>query len=298
MSNGAYLPIEPHFPADRITRTLSRAGCRLVLTESGSTAMLDEALEKLPGVEKLLIDVALGIELQFQSPGETGHVMQSADRQAAAGHGPVARDAADDLRALRGVLLDDLPVIVGIEEGLFEAAGLDVRFSGTYADREKDRAERPVMSRTKEQLFECGSADGYNVCEWASIDRLERGRRAGNIAALRAAVAAQAILTFDEALQTPRDLADVPVEVQELTGSHYCALQNAPILQFQKSDKPGELKFVFLGGTNFDPKVDAHLHESTFQIIDKDTVEQRSTVFANGKANPELKAVLHRQTGN
>ena len=119
----------------------------------------------------------------------------------------------------------DLPVIVGIEEGLFEAAGLDVRFSATYADREKDSAERPIMSRLKEQLFECGSADSYNVCEWASIDRLERGRRAGNIAALRAAVAAQAILTFDEALQVPRDLADVPVMVQELTGSHYCTLQ-------------------------------------------------------------------------
>jgi NitT/TauT family transport system substrate-binding protein len=119
----------------------------------------------------------------------------------------------------------DLPVIVGIEEGLFDAAGLDVGFSATYADRERDNAERPVMSRLKEQMFECGSADGYNVCEWASIDRLERGTRAGNIAALRAAVAAQAILTFEEALQVPRDLADVPVVVQRLTGSHYCTLQ-------------------------------------------------------------------------
>ena len=119
----------------------------------------------------------------------------------------------------------DLPVIVGIEEGLFEKVGLDVRFAATYADREKDRAERPIMSRLKEQMFDCGSADSYNVCEWASIDRLERGTRAGNIAALRAAVAAQAILTFDEALQVPRDLADVPVVVQELTGSHYCTLQ-------------------------------------------------------------------------
>jgi NitT/TauT family transport system substrate-binding protein len=119
----------------------------------------------------------------------------------------------------------DLPVIVGIEEGLFEARGLDVRFSATYADRERDRAERPIMSRLKEQMFERGSADSYNVCEWASIDRLERGTRAGNIAALRAAVAAQAILTFEDGLQVPRDLADVPVVVQELTGSHYCTLQ-------------------------------------------------------------------------
>jgi NitT/TauT family transport system substrate-binding protein len=119
----------------------------------------------------------------------------------------------------------DLPVIVGIEEGLFENAGLNVRFSASYADREKDSSERPIMSRLKEQLFDCGSADSYNVCEWASIDRLERGTRGGNIAALRAAVAAQAILTFDETLQVPRDLADVPVVVQELTGSHYTTLQ-------------------------------------------------------------------------
>jgi NitT/TauT family transport system substrate-binding protein len=119
----------------------------------------------------------------------------------------------------------DLPVIVGIAEGLFTKAGLDVQFSATYADREKDRADRPVMSRLKEQLFDRGSADSYNVCEWASIDRLERGSRRGNIAALRAAVAAQAILSFDERLQVPRDLADVPVVVQELTGSHYTTLQ-------------------------------------------------------------------------
>jgi NitT/TauT family transport system substrate-binding protein len=119
----------------------------------------------------------------------------------------------------------DLPVIVGIEEKLFEQAGLDVRFSATYADREKDSIEKPVMTRLKEQMFDCGSADSYNVCEWASIDRLEKGHRGGNIAALRASVAAQAIVTFDDALQVPRDMADVPVYVQELTGSHYTTLQ-------------------------------------------------------------------------
>jgi NitT/TauT family transport system substrate-binding protein len=119
----------------------------------------------------------------------------------------------------------DLPVIVGIEERLFSNAGLDVSFSASYADREKDNAGTPFMSRLKENLFDGGSADSYNVCEWASIDRLERGRRGGNIAALRAAVAAQAILTFDDKLQVPRDMADVPVMVQELTGSHYTTIQ-------------------------------------------------------------------------
>src|SRR5712671_126842 len=119
----------------------------------------------------------------------------------------------------------DLPVIVGIEEGLFAKAGLDVSFSASYADRERDNAQTAFMARLKESQFDCGKADSHNVCEWASIDRLERGQRGGNIAALRAAVAAQAILSFDDKLQAPRDLADVPVVVQELTGSHYTTLQ-------------------------------------------------------------------------
>src|SRR6266567_4826363 len=57
-AGGAYLPIEPHFPADRIARTLSRADCRLVLTERGSTATLDQALASLPGIEQVFIDAA------------------------------------------------------------------------------------------------------------------------------------------------------------------------------------------------------------------------------------------------
>ncbi len=119
----------------------------------------------------------------------------------------------------------DLPVLVGIEEKLFLKHGLNVQMSAPYEAREKDSADRPIMARLKENLFDCGSADSYNVCEWASIDRLERGTRGGNIAGLRSAVAAQAILSFEEALQVPRDLADVPVVVQELTGSHYTTIQ-------------------------------------------------------------------------
>ncbi|MDX2875492.1 non-ribosomal peptide synthetase [Streptomyces ipomoeae] len=57
-AGGVYLPIEPHFPAERIARTLSRAGCELVLTEEGSTATLDEALSGLSGVQRLLVRAA------------------------------------------------------------------------------------------------------------------------------------------------------------------------------------------------------------------------------------------------
>ncbi|MFD8221180.1 amino acid adenylation domain-containing protein [Streptomyces sp. NPDC059697] len=61
-AGGAYLPIEPHFPAARIAATLSRAACTLVLTEPGSATTLDQALDSLPGTERLLVDTAYAEE--------------------------------------------------------------------------------------------------------------------------------------------------------------------------------------------------------------------------------------------
>ena len=119
--------------------------------------------------------------------------------------------------------LFDLPVLVGIRHGTFERAGLDVRLSGRYEDREPTLRTREPMLRMKEAMLDCGTADGYTVCEWATIDRIERGQKA-NVAALRACVGAQAILSFDDALQAPRDLKGVPVVVNEFTGSHYTTL--------------------------------------------------------------------------
>ncbi|MEU8588961.1 amino acid adenylation domain-containing protein [Streptomyces sp. NPDC048664] len=57
-AGGVYLPVEPHFPASRIAAVLTRAGCRLALTEPGSTSTLDQALGTLDGVERLLIGAA------------------------------------------------------------------------------------------------------------------------------------------------------------------------------------------------------------------------------------------------
>ncbi|OKH99101.1 non-ribosomal peptide synthetase [Streptomyces sp. CB02923] len=57
-AGGVYLPIEPHFPADRIATVLSRADCALVLTERGSTTTLDQALKALPAVRRLDVDTA------------------------------------------------------------------------------------------------------------------------------------------------------------------------------------------------------------------------------------------------
>jgi len=118
----------------------------------------------------------------------------------------------------------DLPVFVARDEGLFEQAGIEVRFQAKYSER--NASDVDAFQRLKESLFEQGKADVYNLCEWAGIDRSERSCRGAQVLALRPAVGAQAIMAFDNALQEPRDLAGVAVGVNERTGSHYTTLQS------------------------------------------------------------------------
>lgn len=54
-AGGAYLPIEPNFPADRIGAILTRAECQWVLTERGATTELDTATQRLPNTHSLYI---------------------------------------------------------------------------------------------------------------------------------------------------------------------------------------------------------------------------------------------------
>jgi len=131
-----------------------------------------------------------------------------------------------DIRIAPNPPVFDLPVLVALEEGLFAKHGVNLAYAAGYGDREKNPHEQKPLHRLKESLFESGKADTYNVCEWGSIDRIERGKeQRAKIAALRPAVAAQAIVTFDDALQVPRDLADVEIGINDFTGSHYTTLQ-------------------------------------------------------------------------
>ncbi len=81
----------------------------------------------------------------------------------------------------------------------------------------------------------------------------------------------------------------------DLLLTHYCALQNAPVLKFEKSDKPGEIKFVFLGGTNFDPKSDMHVHEGVMRVKDANTLESTFVAYADGKPRPSIRSTMKRK---
>ena len=80
----------------------------------------------------------------------------------------------------------------------------------------------------------------------------------------------------------------------QLLQTHYCALMNAPVIRFEPSDTPGEIKFVFHSGTNFDAAVDAHYHEGTIWIKDTDTIDASFVVFANGEMSTDGRGVLKR----
>ncbi|OEJ35111.1 non-ribosomal peptide synthetase [Streptomyces subrutilus] len=59
-AGGAYLPVEPHLPAERITSMLARAGCGHLLTQPAATTHVRQALASLPAVRTLFADTAYG----------------------------------------------------------------------------------------------------------------------------------------------------------------------------------------------------------------------------------------------
>lgn len=77
--------------------------------------------------------------------------------------------------------------------------------------------------------------------------------------------------------------------------THYCALQNAPVMKFEKTGKPGEIKLGFFGGTNFDPKVDAHAHEGVIEVKDQDTFEVTSVGYSGGKPLAPAVSLMKRK---
>ncbi|WP_180685484.1 non-ribosomal peptide synthetase [Streptomyces gossypiisoli] len=68
-AGGVYLPIEPHLPAERIKAMLTRAGCRLVVTEPAATTTLRPALASLPDVRTLYVETAHDEDHPETDPG-------------------------------------------------------------------------------------------------------------------------------------------------------------------------------------------------------------------------------------
>ncbi len=82
---------------------------------------------------------------------------------------------------------------------------------------------------------------------------------------------------------TPHEMVSVYFDNKgQLTMTHYCALHNQPRMKLQKSDGQN-LNFMFSGGTNINPRKDAHMHSLTITFVDKNHIIERWTLFEAGK---------------
>ncbi|MDB5350726.1 MAG: hypothetical protein JWN86_1973 [Planctomycetota bacterium] len=77
--------------------------------------------------------------------------------------------------------------------------------------------------------------------------------------------------------------------------THYCAAGNQPRVKYDpKASKPGELVFVFDGGTNLNPAKDMHIHGVTFVFRDAKHVDALWEGHANGKKMADTKFAMSR----
>jgi len=69
----------------------------------------------------------------------------------------------------------------------------------------------------------------------------------------------------------------------DLLMTHYCMLGNQPKMKADPKSPKDQIRFLFAGGTNFDPAKDMHMHEGTLKFIDDDHVEFSGAAWVNGK---------------
>ena len=117
-----------------------------------------------------------------------------------------------------------LPWEVAIKEGLFAREGHQVE----VPEKNPGNTALGLFERNKEVLFECGEVDAFNVCEWGAIKRsaVADRPRSEMILGYRESVTAMGIVARkDSGITRPEELANVPLAVQEHTGSHYMGIR-------------------------------------------------------------------------
>ena len=69
----------------------------------------------------------------------------------------------------------------------------------------------------------------------------------------------------------------------DLVMTHYCMLGNQPRMKADAKSPANQIRFLFDGGSNFDPKKDMHMHEGTLTFIDADHIEFSGQAWVDGK---------------
>jgi len=146
-----------------------------------------------------------------------------------------------------------LPYYVADEEGYFGDEGLNVQLVRRESDWMNLKPKyqliddhHNVSAFSTLKNFESGNSDMYRACEWGQVRRSHDSVVGGRIVSRRAAVASQAIIVRpDSPVNTPQELANIPIGVHYHHGSHYIAIQT--LEGFLPRD---EIKVVGIDGGN------------------------------------------------
>jgi ABC-type nitrate/sulfonate/bicarbonate transport system substrate-binding protein len=118
----------------------------------------------------------------------------------------------------------DRPWRVAVEQGFFAAEGLNVEY---HEDNPKGAAGRveDFSQRWKESQLQKGALEVYPVCEWGAIERVQ-ALGAGKIIGLDTTVRTGALMVGKDAkIQSPAELANVPIAVTWHAGTFYAAIE-------------------------------------------------------------------------
>jgi hypothetical protein len=93
---------------------------------------------------------------------------------------------------------------------------------------------------------------------------------------------------------TPEEMISVYHDSNgKLSMTHYCMLQNQPHMKLLKAGAD-RLDFMLAGGSNIDPKKDAHMHALSILFVDKNHIVQNWSYFEGGKEKSVTRLNLFR----
>lgn len=155
------------------------------------------------------------------------------------------------------------------------AGGLLLLFLGTGATADdtptKVSATHPGFERLKKLAG-----------TWVATDN--DGKPTDQVVSVFKITAAGSVVTETLFPGQPHEMVSVyHLDNGELVMTHYCALGNQPRMKADPKSPPNQLRFLFAGGTNFDPAKDLHMHEGTLTFIDDDQIEVSGVAWVDGK---------------
>jgi len=93
---------------------------------------------------------------------------------------------------------------------------------------------------------------------------------------------------------TPHEMVTMyHLDGDELVLTHYCAMGNQP--RMRAAENPdGSLTFTCFGGSNYDCRIDPHMHQGVFTIIDRDHLRTSWTSVNTNEDPPGITFELVR----